>query len=294
MPARGDVPPPIVHGDARHSDSTISTSAGWAGGGAAAREKGTAFRLAALQCPGLPDRRPGSLARDDRGREGVEPVEHGQAAETGDTAAGIGESLRPFIGSRSIGLHATELISSGQSVASGHEVATPGLASWVASIQASMVGALVFGSAAPERASAVWLRVDRSDHMLVLSITGATGLVVAVVMAVFGLPPVDLHSPFHYAGIMDPLCGGTRAARLTAQGNLQAAWRYNPLGILATVAAASALVRLLVGLATQRWISVRFAWSPRRRRVAYAIVIAAMVALEFRQQGRADLLMQRH
>lgn len=153
----------------------------------------------------------------------------------------------------------------------------------------------MFELATPEKVrAAAWMRIDRTDQNLVLTITGIAGLVVAVVMAVFGLPPVDIHSPFHYMGVMDPLCGGTRAARLTAQGNWGAAWRYNPLGILATVAAALALVRLLIGVATHRWISVRFVWSPRRQRVAYAIVIAAMVALEVRQQGRADLLMQRH
>ncbi|WP_281379697.1 DUF2752 domain-containing protein [Flexivirga oryzae] len=161
------------------------------------------------------------------------------------------------------------------------------------SVDACALGGVVLKSVAPEGVP-VSIRIDRSDQMLVLSITGIAGLVVAVTMAIFGLPPVDIHSPFHYAGIMDPLCGGTRAARLTAQGNLQAAWRYNPLGVLATVAAALALVRLLVGLATHRWIGVRFAWTPRRRRIAYAIAIAAMVVLELRQQGRADLLMQRH
>ncbi|NNG40735.1 DUF2752 domain-containing protein [Flexivirga sp. ID2601S] len=153
---------------------------------------------------------------------------------------------------------------------------------------------MVLKSVAPEGVPAVSMRIDRSDQMLLLSITGVAGLVVAMTMAIFGLPPVDIHSPFHYAGIMDPLCGGTRAARLTAQGHLQAAWRYNPLGILATVTAALALARFLVGLATHRWIAVRCAWTPRRRRVAYAAAIAAMVVLEFRQQGRASLLMQRH
>ncbi len=41
------------------------------------------------------------------------------------------------------------------------------------------------------------------------------GVGFAVAMAVFGLPPVDPHGPFHRFGIMDPLGGGTR---YTAQG----------------------------------------------------------------------------
>jgi hypothetical protein len=89
---------------------------------------------------------------------------------------------------------------------------------------------------------------------------------------------------------MDPLCGGTRAARLTAQGHLVEAWRYNPLGILATVAAAASLVRLTVGVSARRWLNFRLQWTPRRYRVAIAIVVVSLAALEIRQQGRADLL----
>ncbi|MFC5175112.1 DUF2752 domain-containing protein [Nocardioides taihuensis] len=118
------------------------------------------------------------------------------------------------------------------------------------------------------------------------------GLVASVAMAVFGLPPVDLHGPLHRMGIMDPFCGGTRAARLTAHGQLLEAWRYNPLGILATVAAALAVARLGVGIALRRWLNVEIVWTPRRARLVLGVLVVATVALEIRQQGRADLLLK--
>ncbi len=56
------------------------------------------------------------------------------------------------------------------------------------------------------------------------------GLSVGVAYALFGMPPVDLHGPWHRYGIMDPLCGGsTRALRYTLLGRLADAWRSNPL-----------------------------------------------------------------
>ena len=63
------------------------------------------------------------------------------------------------------------------------------------------------------------------------------GASIAVAMAIYGLPAVDLHPPLHRLGIMDPLCGGTRAARYAAQGRFEDAWTYNPLGIVAVYGA---------------------------------------------------------
>ena len=91
-------------------------------------------------------------------------------------------------------------------------------------------------------------------------------------------------------GIMDPLCGGTRAARYTAQGKLGAAWTYNPLGIVAVVAATLAAVRLAIGVLAHRWLNLQVRWTPRMRRLAITFAVLATIALEIRQQGRADLL----
>ena len=124
-------------------------------------------------------------------------------------------------------------------------------------------------------------------------LTAGTGLAlsIAVAMAVFGLPPIDLHGPLHKIGIMDPLCGGTRAARYAAQADLAQAWRYNPLSIIIVYGAALAVVRTAVGVLGRHWVTVAVAWTPRRRRWAFAIAVALLVLLEIRQQARADLLM---
>lgn len=136
----------------------------------------------------------------------------------------------------------------------------------------------------------VGLEWSRHDGMRLVTWAGIVGLVAAVAMARFGLPPIDLHGPLHRFGIMDPLCGGTRAARLTAQGRLGAAWTYNPLGIVATAAAAAVGLRLVLGVGTRRWVNLKVRWTPHLRWAAFALILVAAIALEIRQQGRVDLL----
>lgn len=131
---------------------------------------------------------------------------------------------------------------------------------------------------------------DSRDRHRWVSFLGLTGLLIAAVLGILGLPPVDLHPPFHHLGIMDPLCGGTRAARYTVQGNWGEAWRYNPLGIVAVAGAAGTVARSIVGLVAGRWLTVSIRWNPRRTRVAFTIALLLTAALEIRQQMRADLL----
>lgn len=135
------------------------------------------------------------------------------------------------------------------------------------------------------------LRWEPTDRHWWLTALAAAAVAVAAAMAIVGLPPVDLHGPLHRAGIMDPFCGGTRAARYTAQGRLDEAWRYNPLSILVVLGGVAAIVRAIVGITARRWLILSVAWTPRRRRIALATVLLLLVALEVRQQLRADLLM---
>lgn len=130
----------------------------------------------------------------------------------------------------------------------------------------------------------------RDRHRLVTAIA-FVGFVAAAAMAMFGLPPVDLHGPFHRLGIMDPLCGGTRAARFTAVGQWGLAWEYNPLGIVTVLGAAAATARTAVGVLAGRWLTADLSWTPRRRRLALGVLAVLLIALEMRQQLRADLLM---
>ena len=138
-----------------------------------------------------------------------------------------------------------------------------------------------------------WIRFSwqASDRHRLVTAVALVGLVAAAAMAVFGLPPVDLHGPFHRLGIMDPLCGGTRAARYAAQGQWALAWEYNPLGIITVVGAVAATVRTATGAILGRWLTADVAWNPRRRRLALGVLATLVVLLEVRQQLRADLLM---
>ena len=141
-----------------------------------------------------------------------------------------------------------------------------------------------------EPRSLLRISLARRDQHRWLTLIGVIALAIAAAMAIFGLPPVDLHGPLHKLGIMDPFCGGTRAARYAAQGNLAEAWRYNPLSILVVYGAGLTILRAIVGLVGRRWVTFTAIWTPGRRRWAIAILIALLALLEIRQQLRADLL----
>lgn len=141
------------------------------------------------------------------------------------------------------------------------------------------------------QARPVRLFTDSRDRYRWLTLASFGLLAIAGGMAVLGLPPVDLHGPLHWLGIMDPLCGGTRAARYTALGEWGLAWKYNPLGILTVLAVAVIVLRAIVGMVTRRWVSLDITWTRRGRWVAFTVIALLVVTLEIRQQGRADLLM---
>lgn len=134
-------------------------------------------------------------------------------------------------------------------------------------------------------------RIGSTDEHRAVTVVGSLGFLAAVMMGRFGLPPVDLHGPLHHLGIMDPLCGGTRAAYYTIRGQGRQAWRYNPLGLIAVVAASAAVARGIGGLLTGRWINLVTAWPARQRRVVVVVVLILAVVLEVRQQSIAPLLM---
>jgi uncharacterized membrane protein YfcA len=114
-----------------------------------------------------------------------------------------------------------------------------------------------------------------------------TGLVIAALLAVFGLPQVDLHGPLHYLGVMDPLCGGTRSVYLTLHGQLRDAVRYNPAGPALVAGAVAVLVRAAVGRVTGYWVDVHIP-----KRILIPVALVALAALEVNQQLHAVLLTQ--
>jgi len=139
----------------------------------------------------------------------------------------------------------------------------------------------------PDRRSGVLhVRVAREDHHRLLVPLAASGLLTAAMLAVVGLPPVDLHGPLHYLGVMDPLCGMTRGTVAVLRGQLALAWAYNPASLLLVAGAALALGRWLVGWLTGRWLEVRV----RPSRVAWAVAAVAVLVLWANQQAHAALL----
>lgn len=115
---------------------------------------------------------------------------------------------------------------------------------------------------------------------------------VAAGMAIYGLPPLDMHGPLHRLGIMTPFCGGTRAARYAAQGEWALAWQYNPLGLFTVLTAGLLALRAGVGVLARRWINIELHWTRRRRWIITVTALVLLVLLEVRQQGRSELLMQ--
>lgn len=126
---------------------------------------------------------------------------------------------------------------------------------------------------------------DRDGHRT-LTTAALLGLPVAILLAVFGLPPVDIHGPLHYLGIMGPTCGITRGVMWFTRGELATAWEYNPLSLLMVPGAILVLGRAVYGWWTDRWLKV----TVRRNRWLIALVVLGVIVLTIRQQLRVDLL----
>jgi hypothetical protein len=130
------------------------------------------------------------------------------------------------------------------------------------------------------------MRVESIDRYPWWTTAALVAAAMIVLLAVVGLPPVDLHGPLHYLGIMDPLCGGTRSVYLTTHGHLAAAIQYNPGAPLVPLVTVALLARGLVGGVFGRWITP----TKPRRAVAVWFAVIALVALEINQQLHAELL----
>ncbi|PXX06274.1 DUF2752 domain-containing protein [Mycolicibacterium moriokaense] len=129
--------------------------------------------------------------------------------------------------------------------------------------------------------------VQRRDAYPMWTWIALIGLVIAVLLAVLGLPPVDLHGPLHYFGVMDPLCGGTRSVYLTMHGQLRVAVRYNPAGPALLAGAVAVLIRAGVGRSTGYWVGIHIP-----KRILIPMAVAALAALEVNQQLHAVPLTQ--
>ena len=125
--------------------------------------------------------------------------------------------------------------------------------------------------------------VDLHGPLLAPTVAFAAG---AVVLRFVGLPPVDLHPPLHRLGLMDPLCGGTRATLALSHGDVPDSWAYNPLVPLLAVAVALVALRWVTGCLTGRWINVYV----RQKRVLLVCAALMVAVLWVNQQRHAELL----
>lgn len=135
------------------------------------------------------------------------------------------------------------------------------------------------------------IRWERRDRHRIVTVVALGLAAVVVAMALVGLPPINLNGPLSSLGITCPLCGGTRSARFTAQGQLAEAWRYNPLGIVVVLASIALVARAAIGVVGRRWMNLSVDLSPRARFIMIAAVVTFTVLLGIRQQLQADLLL---
>ncbi|CCB75450.1 MULTISPECIES: DUF2752 domain-containing protein [Streptomycetaceae] len=126
-----------------------------------------------------------------------------------------------------------------------------------------------------------WEDRDAHPRAVPLALAGGAG---AAAMAVFGLPPVDLHGPLHFLGVMDPLCGMTRASRLLVLGHIGDALRYNPAAPALAAGAVAALVKAAWGRAVGRWCTVRLS----RHGWAALFWVLVIAGWETNQQADAE------
>ncbi len=136
-----------------------------------------------------------------------------------------------------------------------------------------------------------WAPVDHHRQVTYLAVGG---LLAGSILAITGPPPLDLHGPLHYVGIMDPLCGMARGVLCTLRGRLERAWAYNPASPLLVGGAVAVLARAVAGWRTGRWLTLaldrcRRPWSW----VLPALALIAVAALWANQQRHAALLIAR-
>lgn len=133
--------------------------------------------------------------------------------------------------------------------------------------------------------AAWWEDADRAPELLWAAGIGVLG---AVVLGLAGLPPVNLHGPLHRIwGIMDPLCGGTRAVYWMARGRLGSAWTYNPGTFVLPLFVVGVYGRAFYGYLTGRWVTIHV-----RRGLLLPLIFAFLLLLEVNQQAHAALLLR--
>jgi len=113
------------------------------------------------------------------------------------------------------------------------------------------------------------------------------GIPLVVVVGLVGLPPLDIHGPLHYLGVMGPTCGMTRGVMWSARGDLVKAWQFNPASLVVIPAMALLTVRAAWGRVTGRWLNL----SVRRSPWLWVSAAVLVLVLTVRQQLIIDFLL---
>lgn len=142
------------------------------------------------------------------------------------------------------------------------------------------------GGAEPVRGPRFAVAIDGTDRMRWLSWLCGAGLVAAVVLAIIGGFPFDNPMPTHAYGLVEPTCGLTRGSTAIARGDFALAWRYNPASFLVMAFGVAGVTRLVVGLATRRWVNVAI----RPGRLGWVLLVAAIAGLWIYQQTNAEFI----
>lgn len=129
-------------------------------------------------------------------------------------------------------------------------------------------------------------RIEDRDRHRIFGVLAVAGLVAGAAVALFGLPPVEVHSPLRLFGWVCPLCGATRAVQALMRGDLHTAWAYNPIAFLVVAGAAAVVVRGLAGLVTGRWVNL----TVTRPRTVYLVGGLAFGVLWINQAQHAAML----
>lgn len=133
----------------------------------------------------------------------------------------------------------------------------------------------------------IFLRWEGHDRHPVTTRLALIGIPLAIVLAVVGLPPVDIHGPLHYLGIMGPTCGMTRGVMWTARGELAQAWQFNPASLLVIPTILGLTGRAVYGRFTGRWLNLHIRW----RSWLWIIPGLLIILLTIRQQLNIDFLL---
>jgi len=137
----------------------------------------------------------------------------------------------------------------------------------------------------PKLVRVEWRWATRAEGSA-LTVIVVAGTVVAVVLAVFGFPGVDIHEPTHYLGIMVPSCGLTRGVVAFVRGVPSVGLRYNPATPVVLAIALGVYTRAGVGVGSRRWLQVRL----RVGGWGVAMIGVLLIALWVNQQAHADFL----